>query len=382
MKTRYDSRATDHCFKDGDLVWVYNPKRQRGPSLKLQRNWEGPYAVVKKLNDVVYRVQRSPNAKPKVIHINWLAPYKATDHSSIKSLTNECNFGCLESIMLPPSSVSIPRTDVPLETIIGVEIKKRDVLKICITRSISEEFSPGECRNKEFDDYPSPKEKDKEDEVIKVYDGNASLKRRMFRTITILRNATREEMVCAALRAFHISDDPKHYYLTDVYGDPPEKEIEEFMPVQSLTRKEGKRPAILLRYRPPDPNSGTVKVYPGKFRAADTHRVIPVTIDTTVEDVMAATLTEFGLDTSDINKYRLSEVTLDRGSVHERAMDNQEGPWELLKNIARLYRVGLNQICIFSIMFDDLLPSFWQLHYSKFMELLVLLFKKLIQVRF
>ncbi|CAL1279216.1 unnamed protein product [Larinioides sclopetarius] len=50
---------------------------------------------------------------------------------------------------------------------------------------------------------------------------------------------------------------------------------------------------------------------------------------------MAATLTEFGLDTSDINKYRLSEVTLDRGSVHERAMDNQEGPWELLKNIAR-----------------------------------------------
>lgn len=28
---------------------------------------------------------------------------------------------------------------------------------------------------------------------------------------------------------------------------------------------------------------------------------------------MASTLTEFGLDTSDINKYRLSEVTLDKG---------------------------------------------------------------------
>ncbi|GBO18241.1 hypothetical protein AVEN_61696-1 [Araneus ventricosus] len=36
-----------------------------------------------KLNDVVYRVQRSPNAKPKVIHINRLAPYRATDHSSM-----------------------------------------------------------------------------------------------------------------------------------------------------------------------------------------------------------------------------------------------------------------------------------------------------------
>ncbi|GBN80069.1 hypothetical protein AVEN_141094-1 [Araneus ventricosus] len=83
MKTPYDSRATDHHFKEGDLVWMYNPKRRRGPSPKLQQNWEGPYTVVKKLNDVVYRVQRSPNAKPKVIHINRLAPYRATDHNSI-----------------------------------------------------------------------------------------------------------------------------------------------------------------------------------------------------------------------------------------------------------------------------------------------------------
>ncbi|GBN85257.1 hypothetical protein AVEN_41122-1 [Araneus ventricosus] len=83
MKTRYHSRATDHHFKEGDLVWMYNPERRRGLSPKLQQNWEGPYTVVKKLNDVVYRVQKSPNAKPKVIHINRLAPYRATDHSSM-----------------------------------------------------------------------------------------------------------------------------------------------------------------------------------------------------------------------------------------------------------------------------------------------------------
>ncbi|GBL87992.1 hypothetical protein AVEN_133667-1 [Araneus ventricosus] len=83
MKIRYDSRATDHHFKEGDLVWMYNPKRRRGLSPKLQQNWEGPYTVVKKLNDVVYRVQRSPNVKPKVIHVNRLAPCRATDHSSM-----------------------------------------------------------------------------------------------------------------------------------------------------------------------------------------------------------------------------------------------------------------------------------------------------------
>ncbi|GBL91130.1 hypothetical protein AVEN_184490-1 [Araneus ventricosus] len=56
MKTHYNSRATNHYFKEGDLVWMYNPKQRRGPSPKLQQNWEGPYTVVKKLNDVVYRV--------------------------------------------------------------------------------------------------------------------------------------------------------------------------------------------------------------------------------------------------------------------------------------------------------------------------------------
>lgn len=256
-----------------------------------------------------------------------------------RSLSQECNFGCLESIMLPPAAVSIPRTDVPLETIIGVEMRRRETLARAtypsIARSISEEFSStGDLKSKEFDDYPSPKEKDKDEEMIKVYDGNASMKRRMFRTITVSRNATREQIIGAALRAFHISGDPKHYYITDVY-DPNEKELGDFMPVQSLTRREGKRPAIFLRYRPPNPDQGYVKVFPGKLRSADIYRVIQVTSDTSVEEIMIQALEKFGLDSSDINKFRLSEVTLDKGSVHERVMDNQEGPWELLRNIAR-----------------------------------------------
>ncbi|GBO32566.1 Retrovirus-related Pol polyprotein from transposon 297 [Araneus ventricosus] len=83
MKTRYDFGATGHHFKERDRVWMYNSKRRRGLSPKLQRNCEGPYTIFKKLNDVIYRVQRSPNAKPKVIHINRLTPYRATDRSSM-----------------------------------------------------------------------------------------------------------------------------------------------------------------------------------------------------------------------------------------------------------------------------------------------------------
>ncbi|GFU11766.1 retrovirus-related Pol polyprotein from transposon 412 [Trichonephila clavipes] len=38
MKTRYDARATGHDFHEGDKVWLWNPKRRKGLSPKLQTN--------------------------------------------------------------------------------------------------------------------------------------------------------------------------------------------------------------------------------------------------------------------------------------------------------------------------------------------------------
>lgn len=38
------------------------------------------------------------------------------------------------------------------------------------------------------------------------------------------------------------------------------------MPVQSLSNREGKRPIIFLRFRPPNPNQGSIRVYPGKLK--------------------------------------------------------------------------------------------------------------------
>lgn len=51
-----------------------------------------------------------------------------------------------------------------------------------------------------------------------MYDGNLSIKRKAFRTITISRSANKEQIISVALRAFHIHDDPRHYIITDVYG--------------------------------------------------------------------------------------------------------------------------------------------------------------------
>ncbi|GBM23236.1 hypothetical protein AVEN_159908-1 [Araneus ventricosus] len=83
MKTRFDSGATDNHFKDRNQISKYNPKRRRSQSPKLLQNWQGHYTIVNKLNCVIYKVERSPDDKPKVIHINLLAPYRSTDHSSM-----------------------------------------------------------------------------------------------------------------------------------------------------------------------------------------------------------------------------------------------------------------------------------------------------------
>lgn len=45
-------------------------------------------------------------------------------------------------------------------------------------------------------------------ETIKVFDGNCSLRRRIFRAITVARTCTLEQLLTTALRAFHIAREP------------------------------------------------------------------------------------------------------------------------------------------------------------------------------
>ena len=42
---------------------------------KLSHNWKGPYVVIKRINDVVYRIQLGPRTKPRVVHRNRLWKY-------------------------------------------------------------------------------------------------------------------------------------------------------------------------------------------------------------------------------------------------------------------------------------------------------------------
>lgn len=45
-----------------------------------------------------------------------------------KSISEECNFGLLEKIYLPPHAVSVPRTEMPIESLIGVQMSRKDTM--------------------------------------------------------------------------------------------------------------------------------------------------------------------------------------------------------------------------------------------------------------
>lgn len=74
-KTRYDRRANYAGFEEGTSVWLHNPVRKKGKCPKLQASWEGPYEVVTRVNDVTYRIRRSPRSPLKMVHVDRLARY-------------------------------------------------------------------------------------------------------------------------------------------------------------------------------------------------------------------------------------------------------------------------------------------------------------------
>ena len=67
MNARYDCATNAEGFREGQLVLFYNPTKKKGLYPKLQTSWDGPSKIVKQLNDVVYRLQKtgSPGQKLK-----------------------------------------------------------------------------------------------------------------------------------------------------------------------------------------------------------------------------------------------------------------------------------------------------------------------------
>ena len=78
QKRNYDKRLRYFPYNEGDRVWLYNPQVKAGLSSKLSKRWTGPFVILKKINDVVYRIQSNKRSKPKVVHYDRLKRYDGT----------------------------------------------------------------------------------------------------------------------------------------------------------------------------------------------------------------------------------------------------------------------------------------------------------------
>uniref|UniRef100_A0AAR5PUN9 Diacylglycerol kinase n=2 Tax=Dendroctonus ponderosae TaxID=77166 RepID=A0AAR5PUN9_DENPD len=248
---------------------------------------------------------------------------------------SECTFGVLGPIYLPPHAVSIPRTEVPMEAIIGVTVRRKETISQFSSGDASrykdsEENTQPHGSAKEKQDKQKKGDEERDEEFIKVFDGDSSLRRRLFRVIAVNRQAGLNQVLVQALRAFHITKDPDQFYLTDLYSED-EDVLHDPTPVLKLHRKEGKRPATFLRFKGRDNYSGEVRVYPGKLKISQAFCTIPVDSKTTVGDLMKESLARFDLDYQ-FEELRCLEVLLDRG-VTERVLSWNERPWDIMKSL-------------------------------------------------
>ena len=63
-------------YEVGDQVWYYRPSKKKVVCPKLQKFWEGPYEVLKKISPILYLV-KSAGRKPTVENIGKMKPYFA-----------------------------------------------------------------------------------------------------------------------------------------------------------------------------------------------------------------------------------------------------------------------------------------------------------------
>lgn len=80
-KRQYDKNACHTQYKVGDAVWhlIKGTRHVKNKVRKFLPSYEGPFFVMGQLDDLVYRIQKSPRAKVKVVHHDQLKHYRSRE---------------------------------------------------------------------------------------------------------------------------------------------------------------------------------------------------------------------------------------------------------------------------------------------------------------
>ena len=56
QKSAFDVKINFQYYSEGELVWLRNNAKKRGLCPKLQRRFKGPYKIMERITEVLYRI--------------------------------------------------------------------------------------------------------------------------------------------------------------------------------------------------------------------------------------------------------------------------------------------------------------------------------------
>ena len=93
QKHYYDRWARGNVYKEGDLVMWKDQKTRNGRCMKLNKPWTGPWKVIKRLGEVVYRIKyigsNKVGLKRRIVHHNQLKRFYETTGSQEEPVQSE-----------------------------------------------------------------------------------------------------------------------------------------------------------------------------------------------------------------------------------------------------------------------------------------------------
>ena len=113
QKRDYNRGLKPREYEEGNWVWRWYPPTA---NQKLGLGWVGPYLIIKRLSYLTYRIQKTKEDRPLVVHVDHLKPFAGTKHPE--------NW-LLENRETEPLTVdeSHPDTPVQIRTRRGRQIK-------------------------------------------------------------------------------------------------------------------------------------------------------------------------------------------------------------------------------------------------------------------
>ncbi len=87
----YNNRLAFNKFDRGDLVYYFYPVKNQTTSKSNFHPWKGPFVVLDKMSDCLYKIQESAQKKPLITHHNKLkkaTPREPIDTSWIDAIPN------------------------------------------------------------------------------------------------------------------------------------------------------------------------------------------------------------------------------------------------------------------------------------------------------